>query len=292
MLSAAQFSQRAQQIRLIVADMDGTLLDSKKRLSAATCAAAAAARAAGVHFTFCTGRVWSMLGYFVRELNLSGPVITANGAQIFDAGSGAVVYERLPEPGAALRLLAYCQSLGADVVTLSEQQSLFARDSERIEKFRVYNESARAAGLAQMRLEYYGDADAGARKITKFLVQRRRGEPRTIHEKVEAYLKTKTEFDFFFSDPDCMEIVAAGVNKGDGARAAARILGLEDSAVCAFGDFYNDLPMFAAAGLAVAMDNAPNDVKQRADFVCASNDADGVALGVAKILQCINKEQI
>ena len=61
------------------------------------------------------------------------------------------------------------------------------------------------------------------------------------------------------------------------------VLGLSKDEVCVFGDYINDLPMFRAAGMAVAVGNADDEVKKKATFVSSSNNEDGVAKAVIRI---------
>jgi hydroxymethylpyrimidine pyrophosphatase-like HAD family hydrolase len=73
-------------------------------------------------------------------------------------------------------------------------------------------------------------------------------------------------------------------NKGEAALAIAALLGVAPEAMACIGDMPNDLPMFAVAGLAIAMGNAPPTVKARAQMIVAGNDDDGWAQAVAQLL--------
>jgi hydroxymethylpyrimidine pyrophosphatase-like HAD family hydrolase len=73
-------------------------------------------------------------------------------------------------------------------------------------------------------------------------------------------------------------------NKGEAALAIAALLGIAPAEMACIGDMPNDLPMFAVAGLAIAMGNAPPLVKARARMIVAGNDEDGWAQAVARLL--------
>ena len=81
-----------------------------------------------------------------------------------------------------------------------------------------------------------------------------------------------------------LDTTAREANKGDGVAALARAYGVELSEVAVLGDMNNDLPMFARAGFAIAMGQAPDEVKAKADAVSTSNDADGVAHAIDTLL--------
>jgi HAD superfamily hydrolase (TIGR01484 family) len=77
-----------------------------------------------------------------------------------------------------------------------------------------------------------------------------------------------------------VDFTRVGVDKATAARALASMLGIETSQMAAVGDSYNDLPMLRAAGLAIAMADAPEELKAVADHVCPSADHDGLATAI------------
>jgi hydroxymethylpyrimidine pyrophosphatase-like HAD family hydrolase len=79
------------------------------------------------------------------------------------------------------------------------------------------------------------------------------------------------------SQPYYLDVTHTQANKGDGVIALADLIGVPLSATAAIGDMDNDLPMFAQAGLSIAMGQAPDAVKAAADHVTTSNEEDGVA---------------
>jgi hydroxymethylpyrimidine pyrophosphatase-like HAD family hydrolase len=81
-----------------------------------------------------------------------------------------------------------------------------------------------------------------------------------------------------------VEINVAGVNKGAALEELAAELGIGAREVVAFGDYPNDLPMLAWAGLSIAPSNAHADVLAAVDETTESNDADGVALAIERLL--------
>ena len=86
------------------------------------------------------------------------------------------------------------------------------------------------------------------------------------------------------SQPYYLDITAPAANKGDGVAALAEAYGMTLAEVAVFGDQRNDLAMFARAGTSVAMGQAPEEVRARAGSVSASNDDDGVAVAIDRLL--------
>ena len=88
------------------------------------------------------------------------------------------------------------------------------------------------------------------------------------------------------SQPYYLDITAPAANKGDGIAAIAQAAGVPLDQVAAIGDMANDLPMFARAGLSIAMGQAPEVVRAKARHVTATNDADGVAAAIDRYILC------
>ena len=89
-----------------------------------------------------------------------------------------------------------------------------------------------------------------------------------------------------FADPfpRDLEVMAGGIDKGEGLRFLLDRLGIDPSETMAVGDGGSDLPMLLAAGIGVAMENSIQAVKDGADWVTASNDENGVALAIEKYI--------
>jgi Cof subfamily protein (haloacid dehalogenase superfamily) len=96
----------------------------------------------------------------------------------------------------------------------------------------------------------------------------------------EAFIDTIGNLSQTSSGPGLLEIMGPGVTKGEGIRFIAKQMGLEKENICVFGDYLNDISMFEAAGLPIAMANADERVKERALAITASNDEDGIARAI------------
>lgn len=270
-------------IKLIVCDMDGTLLDSRKQISRVSLATLEKAREKGIFTTICSGRVHTMLSFYSNQLEIEGPLIAANGAAIYDNRNDKILFQKTIEPEAAQALLMFCGQNGMDYSLLTATSCFFSRNSIRIRRFEQYNSLARADGLPEIPLRFFSADynEALSNDIYKILVyELQEGQKK----QTEAYLEQHPELTWTSSEEGLLDISAKGVNKGEGVRKLARILGISAGEVCVFGDYCNDIPMMEQAGLPIAMGNAHESVKKAALAVTASNDEDGVARGIEKYI--------
>jgi Cof subfamily protein (haloacid dehalogenase superfamily) len=104
------------------------------------------------------------------------------------------------------------------------------------------------------------------------------GEPDEL-DRYQEILRRRYDglLDVYKSAPYFLEMMPFGVSKGSMLPKLLEHLGVEREELLAFGDNYNDLTMIGYAGTGVATDNAETEVKRIANFVCESNDDDGVA---------------
>jgi Cof subfamily protein (haloacid dehalogenase superfamily) len=256
--------------RLLVADIDGTLLNAAREITPPVLAAVRAAQEAGVLVCLATGRIWPSARRFVEGLGADPPVILYNGGMVYDFVRDEIWRRTpLPERHAAdvLRILRHHPTV---------QPHLYVDD-------KVYVPRMSEATLAYQRkdslqAEVAGDladwleADPG-RVPMKILTIGERPALEAVAREVEAL---PYYVNYVFSEIDYLEILPPGVSKGAALQAATRRLGIEPEAVIAVGDNLNDLSMIEYAGLGVAVANAPEALRARADFVAPSNDDHGL----------------
>jgi Cof subfamily protein (haloacid dehalogenase superfamily) len=270
-------------IRLIVCDLDGTLLNSQKQISSGNLAAIRAAQERGIVVSICSGRTHTMLETYSRSLGINGLLIAANGAVLFDTRSGEIAYGNFIDPGQIYPLLQFCRTQGMDHLVASNVACWFSKGSKRVQRFEQYNELARGDGLPLIPLREF-DCDyteALAGDIYKVLIA---GLNIDEQRKTEAYIQSLNGLACTSSDEGLLDISTAGTNKGEGVRLLANALGLEKQRICVFGDYRNDIPMFEQAGLSIAMGNSDALVKKSAMAVTSSNDDDGVARAIERYI--------
>jgi Cof subfamily protein (haloacid dehalogenase superfamily) len=265
-------------IKAIVCDLDGTLLNSRKEISSANLAAIHAARERGIFVTICTGRIPEMMEAYIRVLGIQGPVITANGAVITDTSNNTIPYCEYADAQESAQAAQFCAARGFDHIAAGPEGVYYSRGSKRIERYVQYNNIAQKEHAMQMSLFPLEDYDIIKHiHVYKLLVA---GLSNKQQQELEAYVKTMHSLSYTSSESGLLDVGAAAVSKGNGIRNLARIMGISTEEICVFGDYQNDISMFEAAGISVAMGNADETVKNCATFITKTNDEDGVASAI------------
>ena len=264
------------QYKLLVSDMDGTLLDSKDKISKSTSDVISRAMEKGLYFTFATGR--SLIG-IKTALKGSGlwpnaPIATFNGAKIINPDDETTLYERLLEKETAVEILAFCKKLGAAAVVWSEGKLYISEENERTKHY------SGKTGLEAILIQ--DEDELISRNISKIICQ---DEP----EKIEYYItqlqgKLKGNVTFCTSSADFLEFFHSDASKGGATAYMAKRLGISPHEIIAVGDQRNDISMLKFAGLGVAMGNALDELKAEADYIAPSNDEDGLAFVIEKFI--------
>lgn len=261
-------------IRLVVSDIDGTLVRADKSLAPETIDAVARLRAAGIGFTLISARPPSGLGGLVRALSLDTPLGAFNGGTIFEPGGVIVEAHRLDEAMARGLVELYAR-LGIPVWLFADGAWM----TRTLDMPHIAQETV-AAALEPVVVDGFEPFLARADKIQAVC-----DDPDRLAEAErqasERFGKAAT---IARSQPYYLDATAAGTDKGHGVHELARAFDVPLGAVAVLGDMPNDLPMFRVAGLAVAMGQAPDEVRAEAHLVTASNEANGVAAFIERLL--------
>lgn len=275
-----------KDIKIIALDLDGTLLDSQKRLSEANRAALEDAAAKGVHIVPTTGRFFGMMPQAVRDLPFVRYAITINGAQVYDRETDtAIVREEIPLD-MALDIISFLD--GYDVIydcyrsnwgwmteSLQAKAENYATDAHYLKMVREfrnpvpelkeYLKSTAAEGDVQ-KVMLFARNTPGSESVTKAITA-------AVAERFPSIKATSSTWNN-------LELNIATAHKGNSLKRFAEHLGYTLDNCMALGDGTNDLSMIEAAGLGVAMANAHPLVLAAADLVTATNDEDGVAKAI------------
>ncbi len=264
-------------IRIVALDLDGTLLDSGKNLSAANRAALEAAAERGVHVVPTTGRFFGGMPESVRSLPFVRYAITINGAQVYDrAADVAIVREELPL-ATALAIMRYLD--GFDVIYDCYQDNWGRMTASMQARAEEYAPDAHYLKMIRELRKPYPDLKAHLEElghdVQKIMLFAR--DPAVRDAIAAEFGKRFPGLAVSESTPNNLEINSANAHKGQALKRFAEHLGFGLENCMAFGDGGNDITMVRMAGVGVAMANAAPDVLAAADMVTASNDDDGVA---------------
>jgi Cof subfamily protein (haloacid dehalogenase superfamily) len=273
-------------IKIIALDLDGTLLDSQKRLSEANRAALEEAAAKGVHIVPTTGRFFGMMPQAVRDLPFVRYAITINGAQVYDRETDtAIVREEIPLDMALdiIRLLegydviydCYRSNWGWMTESLQAKAEDYATDAHYLKMVREFRNPV-------PELKEYLESTAVEGDVQKVMLFARNtpGSESVTKAITEAVTARFPSIKVTSSTWNNLELNIATAHKGNSLKRFAEHLGYTLDNCMALGDGTNDLSMIEAAGLGVAMSNAHPLVLAAADHVTVSNDEDGVAKAI------------
>jgi Cof subfamily protein (haloacid dehalogenase superfamily) len=263
--------------RLVALDVDGTLLDSTHRLRPRVIAAVRATHAAGLAITLATGKLLPSVEPLLGLLEVGGPQITLNGAATIVCESRAVLrFCPLPEEDRRAVITAVRAADPDVLIAHFTQDTIYMdRDHPLIDIFAEYGE-----GPPRLVPDLLASNLPVAAKILLS------GPPERL-ARLRASLAPRFagRVSITTTTPDFLEFFALDAGKGLALAALRAELGLSRASVIAIGDGENDLPLLHEAGLGVAMANGAEATRAAAHYVTASNDEDGVAMFLERLLR-------
>jgi Cof subfamily protein (haloacid dehalogenase superfamily) len=263
----------ASPFRLVATDLDGTLLRADGTISARTRHILRAVRERGVEVVVVTARPPRVARVVAERLGLDGLVICCNGALVFDLDAQVVVLHRPLDGKVACGVVAALREAAPGVCFACEQG------------LRCSCEPCWAllAGTAADAAMLQGDArEFCAEPVTKLIARHPDHSPE--HLLALARSVCGDTITVTCSGAPFIEISAAGVHKASTLALLCASRDIEADEVVAFGDMPNDLPMLRWAGRGVAVANADPEVLAVTSYVVASNDDDGVAAELMRLL--------
>lgn len=261
--------------KALAIDLDGTLLHSDERVTPRSLDALRAAETAGFRIIIATARWHQMAERIAREIGSHEPIIACAGAQVRRPTDKHDLLDlRIPEE--------FAQRLYQIVDSRRCIASIALDDAVLVKMDGNPNVSSFPAELVLVS-KLSGAAHVSPRIA---LIQ---GSETTAHviEHLGEQWKDRVRFVESFSSrrKSMLTLTAAGADKGAALSVACADMGISTGEVVAFGDAEADIEMFRVAGASVAMGQASDHVKSFATAITASNDEDGVALAIERLLE-------
>ena len=254
---------------IIFSDMDGTLLDSRKRVSTENMEAIDRFRAMGGRFTIATGRTIQSFEQYTKLLELREPVIMYNGAAIHDYVSGETLYVHpLPDESRemAMELMRLMPEAGGEVLTAEGTYVFSNTEYQQLH--------TKLCGITP---EYKELPDIPAGNWLKVLFSLAPEDVPQLEILVKQ-LGFDKKADFVRSSEIFLEMLPKGVSKGSALNEYRKLPGMEDMFFVSVGDFDNDIEMIEAADLGACPANSENSVLKKAKLVLSStNDESALA---------------
>ncbi len=261
-------------IRTIVTDLDGTLLNAEIALSPYTVATLRRAQDAGIGIIVASGRMVESILPFARALGTPLPIIACNGALIADSRTGETLRADCLPPDLALAVARVLEAEGCYFHGYDAGGYYYAEANADSD---YYHRATSLTGRAVGPLSAFITQDT-----PKLLAI---AAPQEVHRLQSLLLdRFAGVLNVTNSQQTLLEITTLTATKGNALRTLLARLDIDPATVAAFGDGGNDISMLAAAGMAVAMANAQETLKQVASHICDSHAHDGVARFVEQYL--------
>ena len=277
-----QFSDRLRNIKLIVADLDGTLLDNEGMISSQTYDMIKELKQKGVVFSFASGRLHSALISFIKELDLKAPIISLDGSLIKKYPGGEIFFESFIPAKHVKKALDYADNFllnialcHADEIYYTERNSLIPNI---MEKFGAkYTEVPSYDNFLENTLEITIASDV--KENIKYVFDKM--NPPYSFGLNCSFFKSQSHGGIYY-----LEIRKKGSDKGKALIKLTKYLKIKLRETAVIGDWYNDISLFHPKTLKVTLKNGIPELKKISDITI---DKDNNSGGVEEFLKMMVK---
>lgn len=264
----------AQKIRMVLSDVDGTLVTPDKELTKRSVEAVDGLRDAGILFAITSSRPPGGLAMYVEPLQLVTPISAFNGG-VVTTPSLDITDELTIDDDVVTPLLAMLEQQGLSI-WVYQGEKWFVRDLNGVH---VQHE----AEVVQFQPELVETFDSVCTKVAKIVAvdddaKKLAAASTSIREQLGDYVSATSSQSYY------LDITSPKANKGEVVTYLSTMYNIPTREIATIGDAYNDVPMFAQSGLGIAMGNAVDEVKSSATHVTTSNDDDGFANAIEKYI--------
>lgn len=252
--------------KLILSDMDGTILDKNKEISQQNKDAIAYFVEHGGKFSLATGRPRRSMEYYVSQVAINAPVVIYNGSGVYDFQNHKTISQTYMKPEAVAfvrHLIDKFPYLSAEVYLTDREFVAQPNDISRRHFVGV--------GLELLSME--------PEQMPQPWVKVNFVAPQELVIEVEDYAQAQFAKEYFFqrSGNNFFEAMSHGVDKGTGALEVCKYMGIAPKNLYVIGDHLNDIELLQAAGMAFAPANAVDAIKQMAHVIVADNNSSAIA---------------
>ncbi len=257
--------------KLFVADMDGTLLNDNKELSGKDIQTIKKLQDFGIKFAVATGRHDSMIKSYLKHLDLRVPVISCNGAIVREPFSDRVFLAQALPKEQSLRVIDICKERDASFHIYGHESIFGEKLSHKMLYYHNLNKTLPAD--EQTKLIVVPDCRDivinAPEPLYKFLII---SEESLGLGDIIAQLSELDGLTVTRSMPLLCDVMKSGITKAYALQKLAESLGIKREEIAAIGDQYNDIDLIEYAGLGIAVANAEDALKEKADIVTIANN--------------------
>ncbi len=287
--------------KLVAIDLDGTMLNQYGIITKKTKEVIKCAQNNGIEIIIASGRAITSVKRFSKEINSNKYFISGNGAITYDITNNKILYENLLDKQKALKIIKICEenSIYYNVYTengiiaknLNYNTLYYYKDN-----LTKPDENRTHINIVEDVYNYINDKDE---KILKIMIC---DEHKSVFNSIVRKLKELSEIEvlevshmsrkiikqgteeialeYFYT-----EVSAKDVDKWNALEKLIELMNISKEEVITIGDNANDLKMIKNAGLGIAMGESAPYVKQSADMITLTNEEDGVAYALKKVLE-------
>ena len=265
--------------KLLAFDMDGTILNSEKKITPATAAKLDELSRRGVYVVVSTGRGFAEISDYKKDFQAVNYGIFMSGGLIYDFAAKKPVAIHPVAENLLLELIDAGLDEGAMIHLLTLESSLTSQKYiSQMEKFHMGIYQSMFERICERCEDFKGYVRDNPNKVLKVNLYHRSSESRNrTVERMKNF-----DLNLVFAEGTGLEASPKNISKGSGISELCEILKIGVDECVAVGDGFNDLEMLQTAGVGVAMENARDEIKKIADFVTADNDHDGVLKAIEK----------
>lgn len=263
--------------KMIVTDLDDTLLNSEKKISPIDKEAIMKAQKAGIKFVLASGRPTFAMKELAEELKLAdygNYILSFNGSIITDCSTGKNILEESLTKNDIYLMYDFSQKYKTHILTYIDDEIISETDNEYIDV------EIDLTKMNHRKVKNFKEA------INKDAVKCMLLEEPSYLKKVEVELKKEygNKYSIAISKPFFLEVTKLGIDKGTALKKLADLLNIKTEEIIAAGDSFNDISMLKTAGTSVAVANAQPEIKEIADYIVSSNDKGGMAELINKFI--------
>lgn len=260
--------------KYIFVDIDGTLTDSKKKVSKANIKAMNEIEKKDFEIVFCSGRTNDYLVDLAEKCHTSRYLISSNGSMVYDNKEKTIIYQDKIPFNILETIYDYCKT-NKMAISFNTEKNRYCNDFLNYDINYEEKDTKRIRSIKDMETKNITQFVLGSysydemTKVKEFLDTIPTLEIVNISTTMK--LKQIDSKDGFFYD-----VVLKGINKGTGIKNFIKTVKTTKDNCIAIGDHINDIDMFNAVGYKIAMGNAWDELKEKANYVTKTNDEDGV----------------
>jgi Cof subfamily protein (haloacid dehalogenase superfamily) len=275
MMSATDSESAMQPVRLVIADVDGTLVTQEKVLTARAIEVVSQLRAANIKFAITSGRPPRGMAMLIEPLKLAEPIAAFNGGVLVQPDLVTVVGQNFLPPGVVSQVMKLILDHKLDAWVYTDKD-WFVRDV-----------NAPHVAREQWTVKFPPTVSASIERRTDRVVK-----VVGVSDDLEAVKRCEGDVQAACganasaarSQPYYLDVTHPKANKGEVVLTMSELLKIPVEAIATIGDMPNDVLMFKKSGMSIAMGNASEEVQKSASYVTSTNENEGFANAMEKFV--------